>query len=95
MRVTRLYPRAHCPLLAARASVPYPALHQRSNASDWRMASRTHRYEVSEWGVRFVYGVGSAFFVMGAVLSLPEVLQEDSDAETGMLPLPQTAQPTP
>ena len=31
----------------------------------------------SEWGVRFGFGVGSAFFVAGALFSLPEVLNDD------------------
>lgn len=33
-------------------------------------------YQISEWGVRFVYGVGSACFVLAAILSFPELMSE-------------------
>ena len=34
-------------------------------------------YETSEWGVRFGYGIGSIAFVVGAVLSFPELLSDE------------------
>ena len=33
-------------------------------------------YQVSEWGVRFTFGVGSLCFVLGAMVSFPELLNE-------------------
>ncbi|KAL1500590.1 hypothetical protein AB1Y20_013243 [Prymnesium parvum] len=33
-------------------------------------------FQLSEWGVRFTYGVGSSFFVLAAALSFPELLND-------------------
>jgi len=36
-------------------------------------------YAVSEWGVRFTYGVGSACFFIGALVSFQEISPDDMD----------------
>jgi hypothetical protein len=33
-------------------------------------------WQVSEWGVRFTFGVGSMFFTAAALISFPELLNE-------------------
>ena len=33
-------------------------------------------WQISEWGVRFTYGVGSLCFVGGALVSFPELLSD-------------------
>lgn len=33
-------------------------------------------YQVSEWGVRFTYGLGSMCFIVAALISFPELLNE-------------------
>ena len=35
-------------------------------------------YLVSEWGVRFVFGIGSALFVVSSTFALPEILSEEA-----------------
>ena len=34
-------------------------------------------YAADEWGVRFGYALGSAFFIVAALLSFPEVISDD------------------
>ena len=36
----------------------------------------TWEFDVNLWGVRFPFAVGSACFVLGALLGLPEVLSD-------------------
>ena len=38
-------------------------------------------WRVSEWGVRFTFGVGSLCFVLGALASGPEILSEPDPLE--------------
>jgi len=59
--------------LSGRRFPPLPASSAQDEAyeevKDWE-------WLVSMWGVRFPFAVGSACFVVGALLSLPEVLSD-------------------